>query len=453
MVAISVRNVSKKYRLFASRSERLKEALHPWRRVYHREFWALKDVSFDVPKGQVIGIMGRNGSGKSTLLQIICGVLQPTHGEVVTNGRISALLELGAGFNPEFTGRENVVLNGILAGFTRAQMLERMAAIEDFADVGEYFDQPVKTYSSGMFVRVAFASAINIDPEILVVDEALSVGDAKFQHRCFQHIRRFMDAGKTIVAVSHSTDMLLRICQTGVVLDGGALRYQGAIKEAVNIYQDLLFGAPNSVGKEAVVAAEAKEGPGAPSKGAVAGNRLAVGALDGSDRDRVAEKGSYNRHETRLGSRAVTIIDYDIVADGRVNPPEVAPHTEVELAVKLKFHQDLERVSVGFAVVTIDGTYVYGTNMMMARQPLLSGSAGDVISVSLRFKAHLAGGEYFLNIGCDHILETGDGQFVDVRRSIARLKVAVTPGTVGVTDLGARFQPVRVSDHCRVLAS
>lgn len=453
MVAISVRNVSKKYRLFASRGERLKEALHPWRRVYHREFWALKDVSFDVPKGQVIGIMGRNGSGKSTLLQIICGVLQSTHGDVVANGRISALLELGAGFNPEFTGRENVVLNGILAGFTRAQMLERMEAIEDFADVGEYFDQPVKTYSSGMFVRVAFASAINIDPEILVVDEALSVGDAKFQHRCFQHIRRFMDAGKTIVAVSHSTDMLLRICQTGVVLDGGVLRYQGAIKEAVNIYQDLLFGTPSAVGKKADVAAEPKEGPGPPSNGAVAGNGIAVGALDGSDRDRVAEKGSYNRHETRLGNRAVTIIDYDIVADGRVNPPEVVAHTEVELAVKLKFHQDLERVSVGFAVVTIDGIYIYGTNMMMARQPLLSGAAGDVVSVSLRFRAHLAGGEYFLNIGCNHILEAGDDQFVDVRRSIARLKVAVTPGIVGVTDLGARFQPVRVSGRGRVLAS
>jgi len=210
-IAISVTHVSKKFRLFASPRERLVEALHPLRKQYHREFWALREVSFDVMKGEIIGVLGRNGSGKSTLLQIICEVMQATTGSVQVNGKISALLELGAGFNPEFSGRENVILNGAIMGFSRSEMIERMPAIEAFAEIGEHFDQPVKTYSSGMFVRVAFAAAIHVDPEILIIDEALSVGDAAFQHRCFQRIREFVEQGKTILFVSHSVDTMLRM--------------------------------------------------------------------------------------------------------------------------------------------------------------------------------------------------------------------------------------------------
>src|SRR5437016_1893645 len=196
-VAISVRDVTKKYRLFRSPQEILKEALHPFRKRYHREFWALNGVSFDVAPGQTVGILGRNGSGKSTLLQIIAGIIQATSGEVIVNGRISALLELGAGFNPEFTGRENAHFQAQLMDLSREEIDRRLPEIEAFADIGEFFDQPVKTYSSGMFVRVAFASAINVDPDILIVDEALAVGDAKFQNKCFLKFKEFQGAGKT----------------------------------------------------------------------------------------------------------------------------------------------------------------------------------------------------------------------------------------------------------------
>lgn len=239
--AVSVQNVSKKFRLFGSPKERFWEALHPFNKKYHREFWALKDISFEVAKGMTLGIIGRNGSGKSTLLQIICSVLRPTSGEVRVNGRISALLELGAGFNPQFTGRDNVILNGALMGFTRREMEERLPSIEKFADIGEFFDQPVKTYSSGMFVRLAFAGAINVDPDILIVDEALAVGDAKFQHKCYNKFLEFQKKGKTILFVSHSTDAIVRHCDYAVLLENGKVLESGEPKTVMNCYLDLLF--------------------------------------------------------------------------------------------------------------------------------------------------------------------------------------------------------------------
>jgi len=240
-IAVSVQNVSKKFRLFGSPKDRLREALHPFKRKYHHEFWALKDISFEVPRGMTFGIVGRNGSGKSTLLQIICSVLRPSLGTATVNGRVSALLELGTGFNPEFTGRENVLLNGALMGFSRVEMEERLPAIEAFADIGEFFNQPVKIYSSGMFVRLAFAAAINVDPDILIVDEALAVGDAKFQHKCYQKFLEFQEAGKTIIFVTHDTNAIVRHCDCAMLLERGEIVEIGEPKSITNYYMDLLF--------------------------------------------------------------------------------------------------------------------------------------------------------------------------------------------------------------------
>lgn len=239
--AISVQNVSKKFRLFNSPKERLLEALHPFNKKYHKEFWALKDINFEVKKGQTIGIIGRNGSGKSTLLQIVCSILRPTSGTITVKGKISSLLSLGAGFNPEFTGRENVIMNGVLSGFSEQEMRRRLPVIEAFADIGEFIDQPMKIYSSGMSVRLAFAAAINIDPDILVIDEALAVGDAKFQHKCFQKFHEFQDAGKTILFVSHSTDAVIRHCDYAILLEKGQIIEIGEPKIITNYYIDLLF--------------------------------------------------------------------------------------------------------------------------------------------------------------------------------------------------------------------
>lgn len=239
--AISVNNLSKKYRLFGSNFHRLKESLHPFNKKYHEEFWALRNITFDIKKGQTVGIIGMNGSGKSTLLQIISGILTPTTGSINVNGRISALLELGTGFNPQFTGRENVYLNATINGFSRKEIDNKFPSIAKFADIGEFIDQPVKIYSSGMFVRLAFAVAINIDPDILIIDEALSVGDAKFQHKCFQKLHEFQDAGKTILFVSHSTDAVIRHCDCAILLQKGEIIEVGEPKIITNYYMDLLF--------------------------------------------------------------------------------------------------------------------------------------------------------------------------------------------------------------------
>jgi ABC-type polysaccharide/polyol phosphate transport system ATPase subunit len=239
-IAISVRNLTKTYRIFGHPGDRIKQAATFGLRKYHREFTALKDVSFNIKKGKTVGIIGRNGSGKSTLLQLTCGILKPTSGTVEVNGRVSALLELGAGFNPEFTGRENVFFQGAVQGFTAAQMEQRFDAITAFANIGDFIDQPVRTYSSGMFVRLAFSVAVHVDPDILVVDEALAVGDAAFQRKCFERIYRLQSHGLTMIVVSHNPYQIERLCNHVAVMDRGRLSPLAPAREALSLYQDLV---------------------------------------------------------------------------------------------------------------------------------------------------------------------------------------------------------------------
>ena len=246
-IAIRVRDVSKHYVLFERPEDRLKQMVIPRLermagrapRRYYRDFAALTDVSFEVKRGETVGIIGRNGSGKSTLLQIICGTLQPTRGKVEVNGRIAALLELGAGFNPDFTGRENVYLNAAILGLSRSEIERRFDDIARFADIGVFLDQPVKTYSSGMYVRLAFATAINVDPDILVVDEALAVGDEAFQRKCFARIEEIKERGGTILFVSHGAQTIMQLCTRAMLFDSGDLLLEGRPKTVVAQYQRL----------------------------------------------------------------------------------------------------------------------------------------------------------------------------------------------------------------------
>ncbi|MBU1979571.1 MAG: ABC transporter ATP-binding protein, partial [Gammaproteobacteria bacterium] len=239
-IAISVSNLNKTYRLFGHPGDRIKQALTFGLKRYHQEFTALQGISFDIKKGETVGIIGRNGSGKSTLLQLLCGILKPTSGTVQVNGRVSALLELGAGFNPEFTGRENVYFQGAVLGFTEAQMDERLDDIAAFADIGEFIDQPVRIYSSGMFVRLAFATAIAVEPDILIIDEALSVGDMAFQAKCLRKISALQSNGVTILLVTHNTDQVTSHCNRGLLMDRGRLNLDSSAKECVFAYKQLL---------------------------------------------------------------------------------------------------------------------------------------------------------------------------------------------------------------------
>lgn len=243
-LSIRVRGLSKAYRIFKAPEDRLKQMLFGRWRSFHQEFWALRNVDLDIHRGETVGLIGINGSGKSTLLQLICGTLTPTKGTVQVRGRIAALLELGAGFNPEFTGHDNVFINGAILGMTQKQMEARYDDIVKFADIGEFLDQPVKTYSSGMYARLAFAVAIHVDPEILMVDELLSVGDEAFQRKCFARIREIRNAGATVLFVSHAAPTIVQLCDRAVLLDHGRRLLTANPKHAVAKYQKLVYAPP-----------------------------------------------------------------------------------------------------------------------------------------------------------------------------------------------------------------
>lgn len=240
MYAVQLSNISKKYNIYDRPSDRLKELLLRNKRSFHREFWALKDISLAVEKGDSVALLGPNGSGKSTLLQIVAGVLQPTQGSVTTEGRITSILELGSGFQPDYTGRENVILNGIILGIPEKEIRKRIDDIADFAEVGDFFDQPIRTYSSGMIIRLAFASMINVDPEILVIDEAMAVGDRRFQLKCLDKIRDLKKRGTTLLFVTHEPAMVYKYCQNAVLLNGGQIVLNGSVEEVVPAYEDLM---------------------------------------------------------------------------------------------------------------------------------------------------------------------------------------------------------------------
>jgi teichoic acid transport system ATP-binding protein len=242
-IAVKVDNLSKVYKLYERSRDRLKEAIHPFRKKYHKEFYALDNVSFEIAKGETIGIVGKNGSGKSTLLKIITGILTPTQGNVNINGRVSALLELGTGFNPELTGMENIYFNGTIMGFRNEEIDARLNQILDFADIGDFIHQPVKSYSSGMFLRLAFAVAVNVDPEILIVDEALAVGDMNFQLKCIEKMKSFKLQGKTIIFVSHDTTIVRHFCDTALWIKDGHIYRSGNVHAVIEEYQDFMkFG-------------------------------------------------------------------------------------------------------------------------------------------------------------------------------------------------------------------
>ncbi len=240
MYSIELANISKKYNIYDRPSDRLKELLTRNRRSYHREFWALKNISFNVERGDSVALLGPNGSGKSTLLQIIAGVLRPSKGSVTARGRITSILELGSGFQPDYTGRENVILNGIILGIPEKEIQRRLDEIAEFAEVGDFFDQPIRTYSSGMVVRLAFASMINVDPQILVIDEAMAVGDRRFQLKCLDKIRELRNRGTTLLFVTHEPNMVYKYCQSAVLLNGGQIMLKGSTEEVVPAYEELM---------------------------------------------------------------------------------------------------------------------------------------------------------------------------------------------------------------------
>ena len=431
-IAISVNDVSKMYKLYDNPMDRLKESLGLSRKKKYKEHYALNHVSFQVHKGETVGIIGTNGSGKSTILKIITGVLSPTGGEVSVNGRISALLELGAGFNGEYSGLENVYLNGSMIGFSREEIDAKLQSILDFADIGEFIHQPVKTYSSGMFVRLAFAVAINIDPEILIVDEALSVGDVFFQAKCYRKFEEFKEMGKTILFVSHDLSSIGKYCDRVVLLNKGEKLAEGGAKEMVNLYRRVLVNQYDDADLEEG-AENAEAGQDGQLTDGTAGENVSKKEHAGGGR---AMKDSLNlnpkvlEYDSKLGE----IVDFAIRDDTGMITNVIEKGKEFSVQMKVRFQADVNDPIFAFTLKDLKGTEITGTNTMYEHTPVKPQKAGDVREITFKQIMPLEAGEYMLCLGC-----TGykDGDFTVFHRlyDVCNLTVITDKKAVGYFDM------------------
>ena len=431
-IAISVNDVSKMYKLYDNPMDRLKESLGLSRKKKYKEHYALNHVSFQVHKGETVGIIGTNGSGKSTILKIITGVLSPTAGEIAVNGRISALLELGAGFNGEYSGLENVYLNGSMIGFSREEIDAKLQSILDFADIGDFIHQPVKTYSSGMFVRLAFAVAINIDPEILIVDEALSVGDVFFQAKCYRKFEEFKEMGKTILFVSHDLSSIGKYCDRVVLLNKGEKLAEGGAKEMVNLYRRVLVNQYDDADLEEG-AENAEAGQDGQLTDGTAGENVSKKEHAGGGR---AMKDSLNLNPKVLeyGSKLGEIVDFAIREDTGMITNVIEKGKEFSVQMKVRFQADVNDPIFAFTLKDLKGTEITGTNTMYEHTPVKPQKAGDVREITFKQIMPLEAGEYMLCLGC-----TGykDGDFTVFHRlyDVCNLTVITDKKAVGYFDM------------------
>lgn len=372
-IALSVENVSKQYRIYERPADRLKETLTRGRWKRHREFWALRDISFELERGTTTGIIGPNGCGKSTLLQIIAGTLDPTHGTVRHEGRVAALLELGAGFNPEFTGVENVLMNAALMGFSRSEAERLLPEIERFAEIGDFFYQSIKTYSSGMYVRLAFAVAVSSMPQILLIDEALAVGDAVFQHRCLRRIREMQESGTTILFVSHDLGAIRALCSRAVLLHAGRMEAFGKPVDVLNRYQKLIMAredAYESEQQEATATAEA-------------------GSVEEED-----DNAQPLRYAYRHGDGSAEILRVELLDAAHRPVAFVESGEAVLLRVRLRFDTEEEAPVCGFLLRNRHGINLYGTNTELQQADFGHVRRGEVFEVSFAFDCWLAPDTY-----------------------------------------------------------
>lgn len=427
-LAISVNEVTKIYKLYDRPIDRLKESLSLTHRSYHRDFFALDKISFQVKKGETVGIIGTNGSGKSTILKIITGVLNPTTGSAEVNGNISALLELGAGFNSEYTGIENIYMNGTMMGFSREQMDAKMQDILGFADIGDFVNQPVKTYSSGMFVRLAFALAINVEPDILIVDEALSVGDVFFQAKCYRRMEEMMKNGTTILMVSHDMGSIIKYCDKVVVLNRGHFVAEGPAGDMVDLYKKILANQMDDL--EAALHQREEAFAGAATDDTDPGTLEAAPLLM---RDRMTK----NPEVQEYGDGRAEFLDFGTL-DQRGNVTNLLLKGE-EFTIRevVRFHASLEQPIFTYTLRDKKGTDLSGTNTMFEGSEIQPVRAGDCYQVEFRQRMTLQGGEYLLSMSCTGY-ENGEHVVYHRLYNVASLTVISNKNTVGVFDMESK---------------
>ncbi|MFG6339454.1 MAG: ABC transporter ATP-binding protein [Lachnospiraceae bacterium] len=396
-IAIKVTDLEKVYKLYDKPSDRLKEALHIGRGKHHTEHRALKGVNMTIRQGECVGIIGTNGSGKSTILKIITGVLSPTAGEVEVNGRISALLELGAGFNMEYNGIENIYLNGTMIGFSKKEIDQKLDEILAFADIGDYVYQPAKTYSSGMFVRLAFAVAINIDPEILIVDEALSVGDVFFQAKCYHKFEEFKEMGKTIVFVSHDLSSISKYCDRVVLLNQGVKLGEGAPKQMIDTYKQVLVGQYTPTESEGERLLDDEQLRAMAAKG-VDGSKLDGRQQDGTAENRITGL-TENPDLLEYGSKKAQITEYYITDEKGTRTAAILKGSIFSIHMRVEMTERIAAPIFAFTIKNVRGTEITGTNTMFEKAFLDSVEAGDTKEITFTQEMNLQGGDYLLSLG------------------------------------------------------
>ena len=455
-IAIRIDDVSKLYKLYDKPTDRLKESLGLSKAKKYKEHYALRNVSFDVKKGECVGIIGTNGAGKSTILKIITGVLNPTAGNVEINGRISALLELGAGFNMEYTGIENVYLNGTMIGFSKEEIDAKLQDILDFADIGDFVNQPVKTYSSGMFVRLAFAVAINIDPEILIVDEALSVGDVFFQLKCFKKFEDFKQKGKTILFVSHDLSSIEKYCDKAILMDHGKNVAEGTPIDIINKYKKIMTG----MTVEQMEAHDAEREEKASSEATTNVVQNKTGHSD-NDEESLPKKHDIEFSSTNndglwkdhldinpnldeYGAMDAKIIDFGIFDDeGNITTSIIKGSTFI-IKSKVQFNKDIEDPIFTYTFKTLKGQDITGSNTMYEKVSIGTAHPGDVYVASFTQDMNLQGGEYLLSMSCTSFVN-GDLVAHDRMYDVLNITVVSDKNTVGFYDMNstAKIEKVR----------
>lgn len=429
---IEIKDVTKIYKLYDKPIDRLKESMSLRHRSYHKDFYALRGLSFFVEKGQTVGIIGTNGSGKSTILKIITGVLTPTSGEVSVKGKISALLELGAGFNMDYTGIENIYMNGTMMGYSKREMDDKLADILDFAEIGDFVYQPVKTYSSGMFVRLAFALAINVEPEILIVDEALSVGDVFFQSKCYRRMEEIRKNGTTIVMVTHDMGSIIKYCDKVILLNKGEYIAEGPAGRMVDLYKKILAGQMESL-REELAARREGVSEDAPGRRAGAGGSEPGGLM--------REKLTINANREEYGDGRAEIFDLGLL-DARGNLTNLLLKGEVfTIRERIRFHADIEAPIFTYTIKDRKGTELTGTNTLFEGAQVKPVKAGDIYDVAFTQKMTLQGGEYLLSMSCTGF-EGGEHVVYHRLYDVANITVISNKNTVGIYDMEPEVKTV-----------
>lgn len=442
--AIEIKDVTKIYRLYDKPIDRLKESLNIGHKEYHKDFYALSNISFSVEKGQTIGIIGTNGSGKSTILKIITGVLTPTSGQVKVDGTISALLELGAGFNMDYTGIENIYMNGTMMGFSRKEMEAKLQDILEFADIGDFVYQPVKTYSSGMFVRLAFALAINVEPEILIVDEALSVGDVFFQSKCYRRMDEIRKNGTTIVMVTHDMGSIIKYCDKVILLNRGEFIAEGSAGKMVDMYKKILAGQMEALREELAQMSDfsgekvvlAETGGGQAGEDPASADKAPGSSL-------MRNKLTVNANREEYGDGRAEIFDMGLIDESGNITNLLLKGESFTIKEKIRFNDSIQAPIFTYTIKDKKGNDLTGTNTLFEGTDIKPVKKGDVYEVAFTQKMTLQGGEYLLSMSCTGF-ENGEHVVYHRLYDVVNITVISNKNTVGVYDMEPEVEAVLV---------